>query len=479
MSFINIIGKKTLILFTGLLSVTSSCKKFIDTDGPITSISGKNVYDNDATSIAVLTGIYTKISQSSVQYGGSDFSSIGYITGLLSDELTLYIGNTDPTLASYYENAMSSRLQNSSFWNTIYNRIYIVNSAIEGLNNAKNLTESIRVQLMGEAKFIRALCYFYLVNLYGDIPLVTSPDYTVNMSLSKSPQGRVWAQIILDLTDAKKQLSANFLDATLLVKTDERVRPTQWAAIALLARSYLYTKDWDNAEKEASILIEQSDLFAIEPLNNEFKKNNREAIWQLQPVLRGWNTEDAKAYIIPKEYGPNGASGVYISTYLLNAYEVNDKRKSQWLDSIEFAGTIYPFAYKYQLNSYGQSVNEYNTVLRLSEQYLIRAEARANLENFPGALEDIKKIREKAGLTNITFTTKTEILSAILHERQVELFTEYGHRWFDLKRTNNINTVMNRVTADKGGNWTPNGQWFPIPFYDTQTNTNIQQNPGY
>ncbi|MGF6850212.1 hypothetical protein QFZ51_005447 [Chitinophaga sp. W3I9] len=479
MHFINIIKYGISSSLLGILLLTNSCKKFVEVDGPITSISGKNVYENDATSIAVLSGIYTKMSENSIQYGGFDLSSIGFITGLVSDELILYIGNTNTTLMSYFQNSMSSRLQGTSFWNTLYSRLYIVNSAIEGLTASKGLNEKVKLQLLGEAKFIRAICYFYLVNLYGDVPLVTNPDYTVNLSLSRSPQNKVWEQIVSDLIDAKNLLSADFLDATLLSKDNERVRPTKWAAIALLARTYLYIQNWKRAEDESSILIDQASIFSLVPINEKFKKNNNEAIWQLQPVLRGWNTEDAKAYIIPSDFGPNGASGVYLSNHLLDVFEPNDQRKKEWIDSISFENSIYSFAYKYKLHTQGEDVNEYNTVLRLSEQYLIRAEARNNQRNFNGAREDLKKIREKAGLPNTIATDFNSLQSAILHERQVELFSEYGHRWFDLKRTNNVNAIMSKVTPIKGGNWNPNWQWFPIPIYDTQANSNIQQNIGY
>ncbi|MEV4886036.1 RagB/SusD family nutrient uptake outer membrane protein [Chitinophaga ginsengisegetis] len=478
MHFNHIFNSRFLIVILGVI-LTSSCKKLVDVDSPITSITGKNVYDNNATSIAVLSGIYTTMSQNSIQGGGTDLTSVGFITGLMSDELSLYIGTMNPILTAYYQNSMSSRLQEASFWNSIYKRLYIVNSAIEGLSKQNALTEKIKVQLLGEAKFIRALCYFYLVNLYGDVPLVTTTDYKLNMSLSRISKDKIWSQIILDLKDSQNLLSPNYLDATLLKKTNERVRPNKWAATALLARVYLYLQDWENAEIQATNIINETSLYSLTPLDEKFKKNNTETIWGLQPVLRGWNTEDAKAYIIPIEFGPNAAAGAFISNQLLNSFEPGDLRKNKWIDSISFEGITYPFAFKYQLNTLGDDVNEYNIVLRLSEQFLIRAEAKAWLGNLAGARDDLKMIRERAGLENTSATTKDALLSAILHERQVELFTEWGHRWFDLKRTDNVNSVMSQITPLKGGAWSANWQWLPIPLYDLQANTNIQQNNGY
>jgi len=477
MSLIYIRIKSIYPFLIGLLFVLDSCKKFVDIDGPLTSVSGKNVYTNDATAIAVLTGIYTTMSQNSIQ--GSELTSVGFITGLSSDELILYNQNMDTRLISYYHNSLSANNQSDNFWNSIYTRLYILNSAIEGLSNANLLTEKVKTQLLGEAKFLRAMCYFYLTNLYGDVPLVVSSDYTANKILARAPQEQVWNQIISDLKDSQILLNSDYLDATLLKSTPERVRPNKWAATALLARAYLYVKDWTNAEKQASNIINFTSLYKLDSLNGTFKRNSMEAIWQLQPVLTGWNTEDAKTYIIPPEYGPMGASGVYLSQNLLNSFALNDQRKKRWINSITYDGSVYPFAYKYQLNTYGDNVNEYNTVLRLAEQYLIRAESRAHLTNLNGAGEDINIIRSRAGLENVIANTQDAMLSSILEERKLELFTEWGHRWFDIKRTNNVNKIMTIVTPMKGGSWNSNWQWFPIPLYEIQTNTNINQNNGY
>lgn len=473
----NCLIKKIVILFSlGYFLLNIGCKKLIEIDPPATSISGQNVYSTDATAISVLNGVYTLMSQTVIP--DKDQTSIGFLTGLSSDELTLFSGSTSLTLLSFYQNTLGQS-KDGEIWNIPFSRLFIINSAIENLSKPTGITEKVRLQLLGEAKFMRAFCFFYLVNLYGDVPLIVSSDYTINSVLPRSPKNLVWNQIISDLKDAKNLLSSNYMDGTLLKSTTERVRPTKWAATALLARSYLYIQDWKDAELQASSVIEESSKYSLDSLNAVFLKNSKEAIWQLQPVLSGWNTEDAKAYIIPASYGPNGAGGVSLSNQLLNSFESGDLRKQNWTDTVTFAGTVYSFAYKYKLNTYGDPVNEYNTILRLGEQYLIRSEARAQQNNINGALEDLNTIRNRAGLKNTTASTPNEVLSAILHERQVELFTEWGHRWLDLKRTNTANQVMSIVTPLKGGIWNSNWQLFPVPLNDIQTNNKITQNSGY
>jgi starch-binding outer membrane protein, SusD/RagB family len=96
---------------------------------------------------------------------------------------------------------------------------------------------------------------------------------------------------------------------------------------------------------------------------------------------------------------------------------------------------------------------------------IVRSRARGPL---PGDLPDL-----------LPFLDQASAIAGILHERQLELFTEWGHRWFDLKRTGEIDNVMNIVSAEKGGSWSTNWQLYPIPNVDIESNPNISQNPGY
>ena len=100
-----------------------------------------------------------------------------------------------------------------------------------------------------------------------------------------------------------------------------------------------------------------------------------------------------------------------------------------------------------------------------------------------GAIDDLDKLRQRARLPLLSITnpgiSQNALLAAILQERRIELFTEWGHRWLDLKRTNNVNTVMSVVTPLKGGTWSPNWTLYPIPSQDLQYNPKMTQNVGY
>lgn len=479
-------------IFFTLIIFCLSCKKLVEVKAPVTSLTSDNVYNNEATASEVLIGLYTKLAYYS-PLNGNTISSISIDCGLASDELTLFGGssNLNTTLAQYYTNKLNSGSPtqvSGSIWNESYSYIYTVNLAIEKISNSTKLSVSAKSQLLGESKFLRAFFYLYLVNLYGDIPLTTSSDYRVNSRLSRSPASDVYKQIIADLQDAQTLLNDNYVGADITKVSQERLRPNKWAATALLARVYLFAGDWTNAELEATKVINANDKYKLTSLNGVFLKNSAEAIWQLQPVNTGWNTEDARVFILPST-GPTSNSSVsgypiYLSNQLLNAFESNDQRKTNWVYNVTVSNgstsSTYYYPFKYKSATLNDPISEYTMVLRLGEQYLIRAEARAHLDNSLGAVSDLDSLRSRAGLAAYNGSTiQAPLLAAILHERQVELFSEWGHRWFDLKRTGNIDAVISNYAQQKGTIWASNWALFPIPLYEIIQNPNLKQNLGY
>jgi hypothetical protein len=475
---------KNLVLYILLLAGFAGCKKFIEVAPPVTQLTEGNVYSSDATAISSITGIYSILSSSAIS-GNAGFSLKG---GLAADEFTLYSGVTGKELIAHYQNNLVSTAAQSfggGNWSDYYNFIFRCNAAIEGIQNSTSLTPAIQKQLLGEAKFLRAFFYFYLVNYYGDACIALSTDPQVNAYLYRSTVSAVYTQIINDLKDAKQLLSANYLDGTLLNTTTDKIRPNKLAASALLARAYLYNKDYALAKVEASNVIATSPT--LPGLENAFLKSSQEAIWQLLPVVIGHNTEDGWTFIIPST-GPSNVDitnshPVFLSPQLLNAFEAGDQRMTKWIDSIVPTGSTstYYFPYKYKSATANAPITEYQMVLRAGEQYLIRAEANARLNLLNEAKDDLTVIRKRAGLSSITASTQQNILDAVLHERQVELFTEMSHRWFDLRRFAKIDETMSVVTPAKanGAPWRTYQQLFPLPFTDLQRNLNIKQNDGY
>jgi len=455
-------------------AILFSCKKLVDVKAPVTSTNAANVYANNATAAAVLTGIYINLNNTGLASGGS---SLGLSSALSADDLELDPSNSNSVYSAYYQNNLGAATNGFEIWNEIYPFVFTCNSAIEGLNNSTGVTLPVKQQLLGEAKFMRAFFYFYLVNLYGAVPLAVSSDYKVNSVLPRSSTADVYSQIVSDLKDAENLLSPGYVASDAVSSYGDRVRPNKWAAAALLARVYLFTGDYSNAQAEATKVLGNSSTYTLSPLNQTFlaaSLGNSEAIWQLQPINAERNTEDAFVYI------PTTDATIHVSSYLLNAFEPNDQRRVNWIGSIALGGVTYFYPYKYKATTYSSgSATEYVMVLRLAEQYLIRAEAEAQQGNISGAQADLNMIRQRAGLNPTTASDKLGLLAAILHERQIELFTEWGHRWLDMKRTGNANIIMSVVCPNKGGTWSSNWQLYPVPSHEIQTGFNLTQNPGY
>jgi hypothetical protein len=456
------------------------CKKLVDIDAPVTSTNGEIIYGTDENAASVLTGLYSNLSLSNV--GDAGLSSISLYSALSADELSLFSGVTDKRYVAYYTNSLTSTNVGLDFWSTVYPVIFTTNSVIEGVSKSETLSAGVKKQLTGEAKFVRALCYLYLTNLYGDVPLSLSTDHRINAQLTRTAQSEVYKTIINDLQDAQQLLSDKYVKADAVSPysngSEERVRPSKWAATALLARVYLFKGDWVSAEAQATTVINNASLYDTVATNKVFLKNNKEAIWQLQSVLPVLNTWEAYMFLLPSS-GPNTSNyPFYISPNLVNSFEPGDKRKSSWTDSVVVSGTTYYYPSKYKAGLLAPST-EYNTVLRLGEQYLIRAEARAQQNKIAEAQSDLNLIRKRAGLPNTTAADKNSLIAAILHERQVELFTEWGHRWLDLKRIGNIDAVMSIVAPQKGGTWETTDKLYPISKDELLYAPNLVQNPGY
>ncbi|MHA4806564.1 RagB/SusD family nutrient uptake outer membrane protein [Flavitalea flava] len=408
------------------------------------------------------------------------FSSGGLsiFAGLSADELIIF----DQTKNDYVEFQQNSIATSNPFitnnlWGNPYSILYAANSIIDGLQNNSGVHDSVKNELTGEAEFIRAFCNFYLINLFGEIPMVTTTNWHKTSLLGQTKVPAVYQTIIADLLDAQHRLSVDFS-----VGSGQRIVPNKWAATALLARVYLYIQDWKDAELQATTIIENTTLFSLATdLNSVYLTNSSEAIWQLQQNNSGavisYNTTPEGYQLIPPD--SNFAPFACLSEKLLAEFEPGDKRKTYWVETVSYKGGKYSIPYKYKAGPGQATINgpysEYYMVFRLAEQYLIRAEARANQNNLGAASSDLSVIRARAGLSEISFTYQTDLLSAVANERQIELFAEWGNRWLDLKRTGQATSVLSPIKP----HWTENALLYPIPLAELRTDPNLVQNNGY
>lgn len=456
-----------LLLYIILLTFCFSCEDFVEVDLPQSELVGETVYSEDGTAIAAVRGIYSNMISSNYFASGSA-TSITFLSGLSSDELDNHSTDID-RIALFNNGLIATNGHVQLTWEDAYKYIYHSNVVIEGLSNSTEVTETIKNQLEGEAKFIRAFCHFYLVNLYSDVPLITDTDYKVNTITSRTSIELVYKQIKDDLNDAQILLADDYS-----FSNGERVRPNKWAATAMLARAQLFTGNWEDAELEASAVIENTTMYNVmTDLNEVFLGNSTEAIWQLKPVLPSLNTNEGLNFILFST-----PTNVALSPTLVNAFEPQDNRLLNWIGSVTPRELTYYFPFKYKV-FFSNQLTEYSMVLRLAEQYLIRAEARAQLNDLAGAISDVDIIRNRAGLPLIHDTnpaiSQGDLLLVIEKERQLELFTEWGHRWLDLKRTGRVDEVLGSIKSD----WQSTDALYPIPQSEINNGSNLTQNNGY
>ncbi|HEY5408357.1 MAG TPA: RagB/SusD family nutrient uptake outer membrane protein [Ginsengibacter sp.] len=454
-----------LLLITG---VVSSCKKLIKIPAnPPTAITQSQQFADSVNAMTAVVGIYSYDNQGlGFAFEEGDLSTR---TGLSSDELSS-TETSDADNQQFYSYGLTQLNDYvSSLWSNVYTTIYPVNAVIESVKGNSNLSASFVKQVTGEMLVVRSLYYFNLINLFGAVPLVTSTGYGKSADIPRTSVDSVYGQIISDLTTAEQNLTVSYPSAG-------HVRPNLYTALTLMAKVHLYLGDWQDAYNEADSVINSGIFYSLEPdLNNVFLDGSEEAIWQL-PVTGNQIVAEASTFI---PYSPGTVPNYLLTPYLLNAFESGDQRRQDWVDSVtvNVGGNIqifyYPHKYK---NTVGGSIPaEDYMIFRLGEVYLIRAEAAAHLDNLNQALSDLDKIRNRAGLPNSTASGQTDILNAIMHERQVELFTEWGSRWFDLKRTGTAGAVLG---SEKQG-WQANAALYPIPQGQLQLDNLLTQNPGY
>lgn len=451
-----------VIGITGVILSLSACEKFVELGAPPTQVSYEDAFATDASAQSVVLGLYVSAAGNINNANMSSMTT--FYPGISGDDLQY--NATDATTLEFANNSLlNTNSAVSNLWSNLYQLIKNTNNAIAGLDASTSLTANIKNQLVGEAKFMRAYTYFYLVNLYGDVPLALENDNEVfeNAQLPRASVEQVYMQIIEDLRDAEDKLGAAYQGTF-------RARVNKHAASALLARVYLYRGDYANAELFSTKVLTTADYQLPDPAVS-FENDSQEIIFQIAN-LTGVTTFGANyitsANVVPAYTLPEAVYNSFESTPTV------DLRQSNWISAKAVSDQVYYAITKYKLAS--GTGNEYHVVLRLAEQYLIRAEARAQQGDLAGAKADLDALRSRAGLIALGDNlSQAQLIRAVEQERLHELFGEYGHRWLDLKRTNRADEVLSAIKE----NWQPTSVLFPIPQGQIVLNPSLTQNPGY
>lgn len=456
------ISKYTLTALTAALLLLSSCNKFLDTQ-PVSYVNDDVTIFDLTSSQSALRGVYRQLA--STGYYGETYVTLGYFPS--GDVKNLTTGGAANLVTA---NFRADDLNFNTAWTAIYYTINRANNVITKVPSlvGPGFTQVQNDQIVGEAKFIRALAYFDIARAWGGAQIVLTPTTSIDAlpQIKRSTLGQTFDQVEQDLNDAEE----------LLPNTVNRIRATKRTVWALKARLYLYRKNWAKADEYATKLIETSDYQLLKPFSSWFANDvvgTRESIFEL-----AYSAANPSTIRQQMQHSTNGGTYRYAPTdkfvQLLNDPAVSGGR-SALIGKVTQAGTTLWFGNLY----YRKNSTDPAYVLRIAEQYLIRAEARAHLgliDGATGGLADLNQVRERADVAPLTLSTANDLLLAIENERRLEFAWE-AHRWFDLARTGRAKAVLEAI--DPNIKVDAYETVFPIPVTQLQLDKNLEQNAGY
>ncbi|OIN59718.1 RagB/SusD family nutrient uptake outer membrane protein [Arsenicibacter rosenii] len=441
-----------LLAGTTLFMVTA-CDSRLDVK-PTQTIEETNALLTEQDVQITLQGAYDGLSSVNL-YGGA----IQYSGEFLGDDREVVFGGTYATLDEIWRKTITpSNTVVRDIWLSAYNTINRANNVLAGLDK---VGAANRASIEGQALFIRSSLYFELVRLFAKqwndgtntanpgVPLILTPtrDITTADYKPRNTVAEVYTQIIADLTKAEQGLS-NSAGSGYATKN---------AAAAQLARVYLQQANYAGARDAANRVIQTG----ANALNTDFEKIFDDATSGSELIFK---------ILVSEQDGANDLNTFYASSLNQGRGDVRVQSKHLALYTTgDVRGTFFNRASNNTFTSKHNDQFGDVPVIRVSEMYLIRAEANFRLGTSTGAtpLADINAIRTRAGLPALTTAQLT--LDAILKERHLELAFE-GQQIHDVKRTaGRVGTVA----------YNANNLVMPIPQREIDTNKQLVQNPGY
>jgi len=472
------------LLFAGLIMIAlSSCKKdFLDIPSE-TTLTTTTFFTSQADFEKAVNGAYAPLRD--LYRSGGNSSTGNWLMGEMHSDNTHYILNPNyratidqEQIADFIYDASSAAA--TSKYTTDYLIISRANQVLAQID-AIEFDAAIKNNLKGQAYFLRALCYFDLVQYFGKIPLHLTPVTTrAETALPLTSVDSVYDQIIADAGQAASLLPAK--------SAQEAGRATSGAAKTLLGNAYMVLKNYVSAEAafndvvnshEYSLLPDYAAVF--DPVN----KNSSESVFEVQFLegTEGYASNFIYSFFpmpisadelttLMGKYGvtPSNVQAITVEAYniptpdIIAAFEVGDKRKDASIGYGVASGTTYPFILKYlhQHSTFGIT-NDNWPVYRYSEVLLFLAEALNDQGKSSEALTYLNMVRKRAGLPDVTAIEN--LGDVIMHERRVELAFE-NKRWLDLVHTGEAVDVITaygqRVKADPRAYYYPSG-YGPVP----------------
>lgn len=480
---------KTKLVYLSLLTFwLSACSSDFLSVVPETERTGANFYKTAADFNTAVVGTYGTFKHAGL-YGTGGGSLIWL--GEVSTDNTEYGYTRTPVSAIGFEiEDLNYSLSNTFFrdaWLGHYQGIGRANGILDRIGSA-TFDAALRNQYEGEARFLRALFYFNLVRLFGDVQLITNEinDPYATAAITRSPAADVYALIVSDLVAAEEKLPTTITAAN-------AGRASKWAAKSLLGKVYLTQNQHDKAAVKLKEVIDANvhslmpTYAAVFSASTSFA-TNKEVILAVQyktgQIGQGggfyslWTPFGA----LSPDFGVTGGPGDGVNkptADLIAAYQPGDLRKAA---SVATAYTnpqgvavneAYPVKFKQTGIIRGESDVDY-PILRYADVVLMYAEAMNEQSQTATALPLVNQIRKRAGLADLPVSTQAELRLALEQERRVEFAFE-SQRWFDLVRTGRYVPVM---TAKKYPA-KPFQVLYPIPQREIELNSKLTQNQGY
>ncbi|OUJ75151.1 RagB/SusD family nutrient uptake outer membrane protein [Hymenobacter crusticola] len=430
----------------------TACRDLLEPT-PVQQLSDDKAITDAGSARSATIGVYDRVQA----YYQLNWPVLGFLPG----EDVRFNGTLNQFLQIDQNQLSADNVLITEAWTQMYQAVNGANNVIAGVPGVNDplLPTTEKDQLLGEAYFLRALVYFDLGRGWGGVPLVLTPTRSKEngQGIRRSSLADTYAQVLADLTQAE----------TLLPDATTRNRAVKASARALRARLHLYQKQWADAETYATQVIGNNNYRLVTPYRTFSTAPflSQESVFELT-----FSNSDANS--MWNNWFPSALGGQFnfqpvpAAIALLNDPTVGGSR-SALLATTVIAGSNVTYG-----NLYSRSAqrDDPSYVLRLAEQYLIRAEARARQGKLTQALADLNAVRARAGVPASTAATADQLLLAIENERRIEFAFE-ADRWFDLVRTGRAGTVLG-VTDQR--------RWvFPIPFNDLVADSDLEQNPGY
>ncbi|GAB2476569.1 membrane protein [Hymenobacter qilianensis] len=430
----------------------SACNDLLEPQ-PVQQLPADQAITDAGSARAATIGAYDRVQA----YYQLNWPVLGFLPG----ENVRFNGTLNQFLQIDQNQLSADNVLITEAWTQMYQAVNVANNLLAAVPDVNDplLPAAEKNQLLGEAHFLRALVYFDLGRGWGGVPLILTPTRTKEngQGIGRSTQAQTYDQVLADLTEAE----------TLLPDATTRNRAVKTTARALRARLHLYRQQYAEAETYATQVISNANYSLVTPYRSISTAPflSRESVLELT-----FSNSDANT--MWNNWFPSALGGQFnfqpvpTAIALLNDPAVGGNR-SALLATTTIAGANVTYG-----NLYSRSAqrDDPSYVLRLAEQYLIRAEARARQGKLTQALADLNAVRARAGVPASTATTADQLLLAIENERKVEFAFE-ADRWFDLVRTGRAGTVLG-VTDQR--------RWlFPLPFNDLVADPALEQNPGY